>query len=258
MTAEELTQFKALAKKYEAKDKDEVLGVLKADVHEVFQDINDGGRRAANEANKTKMDSLEAKVTTAEAAKVAAEKKVTELNGQAPDAARLKETYDRSIADLQSTHKTELEAKDGVILTERISNAKKELVTALVKAGIDEEYASTIMVEKAEVRDRLKPGQDGKIQIMKSGSDLPLVPPGGDKTIYNLLAEELAPTVTDRWKTSKVKRGSGNTGSEGGADDQGATTFDEIRTEVKERVESRQKSRDKSVSGLDRLRSGRR
>lgn len=256
MTDEELKQFGELAKKYEAKDKDVVMKIVKDSIHPVFQDINDGGRSAANADSKKKIEDLEKKLETSDAAKTKAEADLAELEGKAPEAAKLKQKYEDEITKVRNTEKDNLSAKDKELLEERLEVAKSRLKTALGKHKIDEEYIDTILLQRGDVLARLKPGPKGKVDVLKAGStDLTIVPPEG-KTAVDIYAEELAPTVPTRWQVSGVKKGSATSGSSGGGSGTG-DRFTAIREEVKAETKQKQE-RSAKRSGLERLSGGRR
>lgn len=254
MTDAELTQFKELAKKFEDKDKDQVLSVLKADIHPVFQEINDGGRAAANKDSDRKLATQKGELDQFKTRAETAETQLTELNGKAPDAAKIKDTYERQLQDQKKEYDTSLTKKDELLLAEKMTTATTALADKLEKLGIDREYATTIVVNRQDVRDRIKPQLDGETQILKKGSDLPLVSPGDGKTVIDLLSAELESTVEPKWRTSKVVRGSGTTGNQGGGDSQPANIYETIRSDTKARTEAKAKDQQTRTTGLERLR----
>jgi len=256
MTEDELKQFQALAKKFEPKDKETVLKIVQDDIHPVFQDINDGGRAAANDANKKKLDAAETAKTTAEEARKKAEADLAELEGKAPEAAKLKQKYEDEVTKARQEAEAKLSENNKELLEERLEVAKNRLKSSLAKLKIDEEYIETILINRGDIVARLKPCPKGKVDVLKAGStDLTIVPPEG-KSPVDVFAEELAPTVPTKWQKSGVQKGSGTSGSSGGSSGTG-DRFTAIREEVKAETKNKQE-RTAKRSGLERITGSRR
>lgn len=261
MTPEELKQFGELAKKYEDKDKDQVLKIIKDDIHPVFQDINDGGRTAANKANEKKVKELETARDEAQTKMEKAEADLAELNGKAPDAAKLREKYEKDLKDAREDF-----GKKELALKNQLKDATKEtqvekLVDILERDyGVDRDYAQEVLVRKSEHAERIQIGDDRKLTVLKKGTtDIPLVPPSdGKKTLLHLLADDMVVGLDPKWKTSKVNRGSSTQGSGGGSGPTEGNEFKNLRKEVQEREKKATKAKAETPSGYERLRSGRR
>lgn len=255
MNADELKQFTELAKKFEAKDLEEVKKVVQSSMHPVFQDINDGGRAAANADNKQKLEKTQQQLDAEKQAREKAETDLKALEGKAPEATKLKEKYDAEVTLIRQQSEQKVKETEKQLLEERLEVAKAKLSKELEDLKVDPEYASTVLVAREDVVARLKPGEKGKVDVLKAGSqDVTIVPAEG-KTAVKHLAEELAEKVPDRWKTSKVKRGSGTHGSGGGGGSDG-TIYDNIRNDVAEKTKE-QKKQNQTRSGLERLGSRR-
>lgn len=265
MTPDELKQFGELAKKFEPADKDAVLKIVKDDIHPVFQDINDGGRTAANLANDTKTKALTKERDDALGKVTKAEKDLSDLNGQAPDAAKLRKKYEDDLTAARTDFDTKTVALKNQLKDTRKDNNLSKFVDILSDpAGdyqINREYAETILIKKPEVAGRVVVDDDGKLTVLKVGTtDIPLVPPSdGKKTLLHLLADDVAPTVEKTWKISGVKRGSNTKGSGGGDGDVSTDkkVFADIRTKTQAKEKAAVESK-KGPSGYEKLRSGRR
>lgn len=261
MTEQELLQFTELAKKYEAKDQNAIKKVVQDHLHPVFQDINDGGRTAANSDSKKKIDDAEKRATDEKTRADTLQTQLTELDGKAPDVAKLRAKFEEDTKKQREEHERVVTAKDQQITRERLSNTKQQLAMKFAEKGkIDLEYASTLLVNKQEIEERLQFDEAGRPRVLKAGSkDVHIVPASG-KDALDHLVEELAPTVDAKWKTSGVRRGS-KTSSEPtisgaqdeGGDGDGKDSFTRIREEVAERNKQEEKSRS-AGSGIDRLR----
>lgn len=257
MTDDELKQFEELAGKFEPKDKERVSKVVQSKMHPVFQDINDGGRAAANKDNEKKLSEVTTERDTFKTRAEKAETDLKELEGKAPDATKLREKYEADLRKEREENARKLAEKDQQAVNIRLEVAKQRLVDKLAEAGeVDREYASTVLVQKPEVVNRLQvKAESPDVKVLKQGStELHIVPADG-KDALDHLAEELAANIPDKWKGSKVRSGSGANGGNGG------TSGSEDRFEnARKRGEGRSKDREKAKetgSGLDRLGSRR-
>lgn len=261
MTEDELKQFTELAKKYEPANRDTVTAVIRESAHEVFQEINDGGRAAANRDNQAKLDKATTDLATATTERDKAVEDLKAVGDKIPAAAELRKTYEEDLRKANDQFAVkEVELKNQ-LKAERHRTVVNSLVDKLVfDHAIDREYAQTIIAQRQDINARISVDEGNKTTVYKEGTtDIPLVAPNDDTTVIDLLATQVAAKVEPKWKTSKVKRGSNNRGSGGEeAVDQGdATEYDAIRKQVQERNDSARDSNNSRKSGHERL-AGRR
>ena len=257
MTEEELKQFEALAAKFEPeKEKDVVLKLVQSKLHPVFQEINDGGRAAANLLADQKYKTLETNFTTEKQLREKLEKDLKELDGKAPEVARVREQYDRDLAALRADKENATKSKDEELLAERRDRGV-DRVTFFLADLVDPDYARTVLHNDPRVKDRIAINPaTGKAGVLKAGTTDTFLTDAGDKTAFELLAEEVAKAVPVKWRRANVNKGSGTEGSQGGGTDQ-KDVYSEIRKDEKERLEAQQKLRSGSA-GLEKLRGVRR
>ncbi len=227
----ELATFEELAAKFEVVQLDRVLGIVQNKLHPVFQRINDGGRTAANEANRVKLAELQSKHDAAAAKITALEGEVTELKAKTPEAKELIRQHEEKLAAAKTETARLLAEKDALIKTERFDRAMRDFDDALIEQGVDPDYARTVLVKKDEYRDRVRVSDDGKVSILQKGNQELTITPAEGKTAFQHLAEEVAATVEDKWKTTTVQRGPKMKGSIGG-DATGKEHFDALRSAV--------------------------
>lgn len=249
MNAEELAQFTVLAKKFEPKDQEAVLKVLKGDLHPVFQAAHDEGHSAATTRGNAKVTELTTQLTAATAKVTALEGEVTQLKDKQPaDVKTLTAQHEAQVRDLTAKHEStvnELKSAHGATL---VGTKVQEVVTELVlNYNIDPEYAQTVLTKRDDVVGRFKPNQAGGVDILQKGKDIAITPTS-EKTAAQLVAAELAADVPAKWKVSKVNRGSGTNGA-GGAGEE--SRFEAIRADVKASSTKKQEARKESA--LDRL-----
>lgn len=252
MTEDELKTFGELAKKFEPKDKATVLKIVQTDIHPVFQEINDGGRTAANADLKPKLDTAEASVVTLTKRAEKAETDLKELEGKAPEVGKLREKFENELKEERKKFTEQLETKDGEILRTRLEVAKQNLVDRLAsKHEVDREYASTVVVNRQDVQDRIQVDKTSPaVKVLKAGSkDLHIVPAEG-KDALDHLAEEVAVGIDDKWKGSKVRKGTETQSRPGGApaEDRFKATRERAAAHS-----SQSEAAKKAGSGLDRL-----
>lgn len=273
MTDDELTQFATLAKKYErVKDKEKVLALVSADMHEVFQEINDRGHSAATKAKQADIDKLSGDLTEFKTRAETAEGKLKSFDDKAPDVAKVRETYenaekalrqeyDKRIQDMTVAQDTALKSKDEALVNVRFGVVKRDLVSKMAdsKFGVDKEYAETILVEKPDVKSRIKVDADGSVKVLKKGSTDMFIAPAEGKSPLDHLAEELSEGVEAKWKVSGNGRGSATRGSEGGSAGNGSLSekFDATRARVAESAKAAAAAKT-GGSALERLGSSRR
>lgn len=251
MTDDELKQFGELAKKYEPKDKAAVLKIVQTDIHPVFQDINDGGRTAANADLKPRLDKATADLEAITTRATKAENDLKELEGKAPDATKLREKYEADLKQEREKHQAEINTRDSEVVNVRREVAKTKLVDRLAdKYEVDREYASTVLVNRQDINDRIQVDKSSNVKVLKAGStDLHIVPAEGRDSLDHL-AEEVAGSVDAKWKSTKVRKGADSKSGGGGTGE--ASRFDAVRERAKGPSQEREAAR-KAGSGLDRL-----
>jgi hypothetical protein len=255
MTDEEFKQLEELAGKFEdAKDRGRVAKAIQSKMHPVFQDINDGGRAAANKDNEQKVASLTTERDQLKTRAEKAEGDLKDLDGKAPDATKLREKYEADLKAEREKHTRELQEKDQTAVNIRLDVAKQRLVDRLAAEGreVDREYAQTVLVQRPDVISRMQvDAKSPDVKVFKQGStELHIVPAEGRDALDHL-AEELAAVVPEKWKGSKVQRGSASNGGTGGGNGK-TDRFDAARERGKDRTKGRKEAKD-SGSGLERL-----
>ena len=252
LDANDLKTLKDLAKKFEAANKDAVLQIVQADMHDVFQAAHDQGHSAATTKAESKVTAATSAKEKAEADLAAANTTIAELRKNTPPSVQeLQQRHDRAIQDLQNQHKTEKEGLVNQLQEVKIDQAMDLLVATLADDfGVDKEYSNTILKAKQDLRKRVRFSEAGHREILQAGKDIAIV--GNDqKSDVQLWAAEVAKTVPEKFVNSKVNRGSGTRGSMGGSEQNG-NEYDAIRTEMKAKQEERAKTRTGSA-GLERL-----
>lgn len=227
--------------------KDQVVTALKSGAHPVFQEVFNAGHSTATEQAKTDKQALETQLADVKADLDKATTRVQELEEKAPDVAKVREQYQTEITDLKTKHEQELEDRDQRLRNERMGRAVSDLRTKLVERGVDGEYAQ-VKVERADVRARLRHNDDGQLEVLQAGKEIPFQPADG-KNALDLLADEIREGTDPKWITSNADRGSG-TGGGGGRP--GGDMFDRIRKETKEREKAQGARSPEERLGLSR------
>jgi hypothetical protein len=249
LTDAELATMSELAKKADKEDLPKVKALIQKDLHPVFQEINDGGRSAANAEAATKLAKAEEKATEAISKAAKAEADLKELREKNPDAAEQIRKAEEKVERAKEKAKEERDQLEGQLSSEREARAVSDLVKELIAAGVDPEYAGTVMAEKREIRDRIRI-KDGKVEVLQKGNKELTITPADGRTAIDHLAEELVKDVADKWKTSNVSRGPAFDGLGNGGTGTG-NKYDQIREAAKAAGEADNRS---GTEGIARLR----
>ena len=175
-------------------------------VHHIF-------RRGFAEAEgrwKPRAETAEADKTAAETAKAEAERKLTEAQAGQPDVKKLNE-------DWQAKYDRDLAARDQQLATERTARQQEREARKLSDlrahlTGLDPEYAR---FRAAEAATRLRTKDDGTVELLEAGSEVPVQIPAG-KTPYDVLAEEITKAAPAALRISGADNGGGASGGGGG------------------------------------------
>ena len=262
MNAEELKQWEELTAKFEPTNKDAVLTAIREKAHDVFQDINDGGRAAANRDNQVKIEKAEKDLKDAQDLLEKVKSDYAILEKKTPELADARKAYEEDLRKAQTQfEQKELELK-GLLQKERHKNAVTQLVDRLVRDhAVDREYAEAVLAQKPALLERISVDEKtGKVTVYKEGTtDIPLVAPNDETSVIDLLAKQVAEKVDPKWKSSKVKRGSGTRGSGGdeAVETEEGSEYEAIRKERQE-IEKTKSDTTSRRGGLERLGSGRR
>lgn len=216
-------------------DRAVVVQSLQSSAQPIFQSVFDKGHAAATAKFTSEKAGLDGRVTALEASLKEKDDQIKVLGEKAPEIATLQQQHTDAVNKLKRQHQDELKVANDTLIGERRSVTKSALRVKLINAGVDAEYAD-VLVSKPEFEQRLKPNQNGVIEILRADSDAPYAP-AKDKDALDLVVEELLPKVPAKFKSTQTDRGSGVTGA-GGAGAKGATRYDAERKAGEERAKS--------------------
>lgn len=231
-------------------DAAQVATALQEKAQPVFQHIFNKGHGAGLAKatdDKTRLEGQVASLTSQLSEK---DNTIRTLTDKAPDVAAVRQTFEAQINQLTEKHKSELKAKDEEIQGERMSRARSDIRTKLVAGGVDPDYADVLM-EKPEIKKRMRFAKDGVLEVLQDKQDIPLTATK-DKAVTDLFVEELVAAAPAKFLTVNSDRGSG-TESGGGGGKGNASRYDKIREDAK----SRQTVDSSQPSAAERLRGRR-
>lgn len=195
----------------------------------VYQEIFQRGHAEETRASKVKFDALTEQSTALTGQLATAQTALTDLQSKTPDIKTVTDQFQAQIADLNTKNKAKVDAMQAKVDDTLLRRGRADLKSSLIAKGVDPDYAD-VLVNKEDVKARMRPTETGDIQVMAEGKDIPLTA-GEGQTPLGLLTEELSGKVPAKFLTSTADRGSNahsgpNNGSANG--DQ----FKKIRDEV--------------------------
>ena len=204
---------------------------------EAYQEIFNRGHKAG----VAHMDKQVSAAETAQKTAETAQEKAEGLLAKAPDATQLREQYTKEIDDLKGTHKSELEEREGRLVSTLQAAERAKLVALLVGSsyGVDSDYAEVIAA-KPDVIERISVTEEGEVLVLQRGKQIPIQAADG-KTPLGLMAEELAGGIDAKWKTSNADAGSGATQDGSGGGGGGKGRWGELRAQQEKVEENRSK-----------------
>lgn len=205
LTAEQKAAIETL-KSVTAEDAEEFRTELQTANNAVVHHIYRRGFTEAEGRWKPRAETAEAKVTEAEAAKTAAERKLQEAESKQPDVEKIHKDWQAKL----DASKAETEAERTARKAEREARKVSDLRASLT--GLDPEYAKWKAGEHAG---RLRTKEDGTVELLEAGSEVPVQVPTG-KTPHQVLAEEIIRAAPAALRTSNADTGGGVDGGGGG------------------------------------------
>jgi hypothetical protein len=240
------TRQEAIAALAADDDLDGVVAELMQNARRLYTTINNKGYSAAQLAEKEKRTNLEATIERLEGEIKEARKNIGELEKKAPEAASLKQQYEQQVEQLKEQHKTAQSKLKDQLANERRQTVISTLTAKLVQAKVDPKYAKVIARDEDIIK-RLKFNDDGTLDVMQQGKDIPVVP-GENQDRLDVLVEDVVRETDPKFISADVDRGGGHKPdtSSGG---NGSGSYDAIR----ERVKKEQDDRAKTGGGLARF-----
>lgn len=186
-------------------DREILVKTLQKEAQPVFQAIFDRGHSDAAQRAKVKLEESNNALTLRDQELQAERDRVRALQADKPDVAKVEKQYQDTIADLKEKHKRERDKLSQQVSTERSSRVKSDLLAAVTGREVDPDYAA-IQVER--VANRLRFTDDGKLEVLAEGKDIPLMP-GDGETPIGLLAKEIRDRTPPKFLISRADTGSG-------------------------------------------------
>lgn len=196
----DLTELMQQLSEHEASD---VAKALQSSAHGVWQEVWNAGHANATKRAKDDLESKEAELKAEREAKAKLEARVEAMKQQQPDTAKIREQYDAEINELREKHEAEKQALVADRAQSETRRARSDFKARLVSMGVDSDWAE---VQAEKLANRFK-YQDGELQILQAGKDIPITP-GEGKTAIELLAEETRKAAPPKFVASSADQGS--------------------------------------------------
>lgn len=208
LTAEQKQAIETL-KSVTAEDAEEFRNELQSANQPIVHHIFRRGFAEAEGRYKPRAETAEAKIAEVETAKAEAERKLREAEGKQPDVEKIHADWQAKLDAAKAEAETERTARKAEREARKLSDLRAHLT------GLDPEYARWKATEHAG---RLRAKDDGTVELLEAGSEVPVQVPAG-KTPYQVLAEEILRTAPAALRTSNADSGGGTGGGGGGGGD---------------------------------------
>lgn len=206
LTAEQIAAVKLLADA----DATEVADALKNDANTIYNRVFGAGVKTGKEAEKASKATLQEQLDAEKTARETAETALQEARNKVPDAEKLnadwQAKYDRDVQAAKQATEAERQARQQEREARKLSDLRAHLT------GLDPEYAAWKATEAAK---RLRVKDDGAVELLEAGSEIPVQVPAG-KTPYAVLAEEIVRGAPAGLRLSNADSGAGTQGGGGG------------------------------------------
>lgn len=211
-------------------NRDAVLSALQSKAHGVYQAVFDKGHRNATARLNDQKEALEGQVARLTSELETAQTRLEEATSNQPDVSAIHQQYKDEIKGLKEEHKDALDNLRAANVAEKREGAKARLKALLASDdfGVDSDYAD-LQVERAA--DRIRVTDEGGIEILQAGKDIPYSPGEGQDAL-SLLATEIRNGTPEKFVTVKADRGS-NIGN-GGAGGRAGSVYEQIRAKAEE------------------------
>lgn len=195
----------------DAKDLIDALHEARPDVYDLA--FNAGHKKATGEKSKL-VRATEAKLEAAQGEIATLGQTIAELEEKAPDAKRLRDQYAERETQLKTQHETALQAARDTVTSERKQRAVDQLRAKLAATLLPD--AVDAVLAKVQADGRIRVNDEGDVEVLQEGSDIPIAAPAG-RDALTILADERLEKAPPIWKRSHVDGGGGTRGAAGGA-----------------------------------------
>jgi len=192
----------------------EVVTRLQADGQTVFQPIFNMCHRDATARGAEKLTGVQGELATAQNQVKDLERQLAEARSATPSTKALQDAHRDELEKLDAKHKAAQKNLQNLLDAARMDSVMARVRTAL-KGKVDEEYLSTVLLAKDDVRKRIRFTDAGALEITQSGSDIRLTPADG-QDLVELFSQDLFNGVPAKWRLSNADAGGGAGGSGAG------------------------------------------
>lgn len=218
-------------------NKDEVVQLIEKEGAPLFQSIFQRGFDNGYGKKAGELETANAKVTDLQAKVTAQDGEIAKLKAN-PDTAALHAQYGQEIAKVKADAEARERELRATLETERKTMRTRDL-RALLTTGekrLDADYAD-VLLEKPDVKSRVKINADGTFQILQKGKDIPIAAQTPEAALA-IMADELKAEAPPRFVLVGTDTGGGldtggRSGFSAGAPTGGAALAESIRASVK-------------------------
>lgn len=213
---------------------DEVFAALQSGAQPLYQRAFAAGHTAGLTKGRGEKAEVEARLTEVQGQLETAQTQLREVQERTPDTNAIRTQYQNEIKTLKDQHKTALQAEK-----DKRVNAEKDRAFATLQAklgkGLNPLVARLLVQDKA-VRDRIHVNEDGTLEVMQKGKEIPFSP-ADDQDVLDLFASEL---IADQPADFRLADGDSGSGvhTETVRTNSGKNEFDAIRDNAQKEREA--------------------
>lgn len=224
---------------------DEVVTALQTSAQGLYQRVFDKGHSVGLQKGRDEKKTSDAEVTRLTTELETANASLKELRDKAPDVATVTAQFQREIADLKQANKDAIAAERKRSRDIEVNRQATILQQKLEKKLVP--LAAKLLVKDPDVLARIHPKDDGSIEVMQAGKEIPFSPAKGQDAL-DLLVEDLVKNEPTDHRRAETDEGSGL--QNGSSSTGGKNTFDRIREQKKAEIDKRAKQAE-GIKSLD-------
>lgn len=201
-------------------DPEEVASALDSQVHRVWQEIHDDGRKAGRSEVERKFDNATSKVEDLESQLEQKEQELEALREEQPD---LEDAYEKWKKNELSPVQEQLSSLRDRVRTQTRKEAEQR-VKSFIEQEVGDEFLADTVVHK--FNDNIEVTEDGDVKFMRPGVGMPYESGSGEDPA-KLMAQDIVEEIPESYRNKSEQGGprstEGTTGRNGASSTSGKT-----------------------------------
>lgn len=201
----------------------------------VRQFLWNGGHKAATAQKSDRIKDLQNERDRIKSELEQTKEQLQALEEDQPNVEKIRSEYEEQIRNLKEEHQEAVEELRGK-LHDRDKGSFKNRALAEGSDRLDRDWLD-VQLERMEMEGRIQRTEDGSIQVLQPGKDIPYMADSEDE-LAQTVVEELAQEAPTKFKLSQADSGGGSRGE--GSGPSSASKYDQAREAGQQSQESRQ------------------